>query len=722
MCGLCALSVCFLVLLGSNPLLLTVRPENFVVCMQRQEFSSSGSVQDSVARAISLVGVYLPLFTSSVVIVLPLLAEVMIYFASCRLEFVRGGAESRAFVEASSFSGIPESLLSDAADILHNTFNNSLELMILQRHLASSEGRFNVDRCRDVFVDDPEFETLMDLASVGAVVPIADDFVVQSTPEPLRKLHMRLGQCIPKHAFKLWEDGKALLFRLQDVVSLCLHFNNSHWTSKPFVDEGRYLFDCANIANGSTINSDYAFDLAEKRYLPLHHPTIIEILSGALLLARTWNCHLSDLRLWKDDIKGAFGQFNMDPSVCYLLATQIAVGIVMIYIAGMFGYHACPLIFGVFSRAIGRVLQRVCQGSVYVYVDDLIGFSHCSVASADQTAAQNVILRTFGPSSLAKKSLLPCSAGDVLGWFVDLDNGLVRPNDRATRKLMFAFFTVDMKAKRWPLQQCQMLASLAQRYSLALRGMHNFVQPLHSLCGLKGQDTSHARHAWRNVSSQAKFAVEMWRMVAICLYVDPLSLAVPIASLCSVGLASPDYYVISDAGPDMFGFAVYSPAGVLLWYSASSWPFERNDDFQNAKEFLAFLACILDLIGSVPFHRGCNIHWTGDNVASLSWVDENRCKSNFAQRAFMAFTFICLRFQIQVVEVKHRPGILMGAIDALSRGYAHDLDPLLFKSIDESVVILRLLAVCNPALLLEANLMDHHAALLCVFDAISTLV
>lgn len=721
-CLLICVTLLFIWLLGSNPLLLTVNPENFVVCMQRQEFSLCGSVQQSVARAISLVGVYLPLFTSSALVVLPLLAEVMVYFASCQLEFVKGGAESRAFSEASSFPGIPESLLSDAADTLCNTFNNSLELMILHQHVSSSDHRFNADRCRDVFVDDPEFDTLMDLATVGAVVPIPDDFVIQSTPEPLRQLHMRLGQCIPKHAFKLWEDGKALLFRLKDVVSLLLHFNNSHWTSKPFVDEGRYLFDCANIANGSTINSAYAFDLAEQRYLPLHHPTIIEILTGALLLARNWNCDLSDLRLWKDDIKSAFGQFNMDPSVCYLLATQIAAGIVMIYIAGMFGYHACPLIFGVFSRAISRVLHRVCQGSVFVYVDDLIGFSHFSVATADQAAAQDVILRTFGPSSLAKKSFLPSLSGDVLGWFVDLGNGLVRPNDRAIRKLMFAFFTVDLKAKRWPLQQCQMLASLAQRYSLALRGMHNFVQPLHSLCGLKNQDTSHARHTWRNVSSQAKFAVEMWRMVAICLYVEPLSLAVPIASLCSVGLGSPDYYVISDAGPDMFGFAVYSPAGVLLWYSALAWPFERDDNFQNAKEFLAFLACILDLIGSAVFHRGCNIHWTGDNVPSLSWVDSNRCKSNFAQRAFIAFTFLCLRFQIQVVEVKHRPGILMGAIDSLSRGYAHDLDPLLFKSIDESVVILRLLAVCNPALLLEANLMDHHEALLCVFDAISALV
>ena len=284
------------------------------------------------------------------------------------------------------------------------------------------------------------------------------------------------------------------------------------------MEEGRYLFDCANIAAGSSINSEFAFDMGEQKYLPLHHPTIIEILSGAIALAHRCNCQLSDLRLWKDDIRGAFGQFNMDPAVCYLLATQVAVGVVMIYVAGMFGLHICPLIFGVFSRAICRFLERVCQGSVHVYVDDLIGFTHVSEAAKDQAAAQDIITRTFGPASLAPKSLLPCVAGEVLGWFVDLEMKCIRPNDKAIRKLMFAFFTVDLRAKRWPLQQCQMLASLAQRYSLALRGMHNFVQPLHSLCGGPSKiESGSSTLTWRNVSSQAKFAVEMWRMAAICL-------------------------------------------------------------------------------------------------------------------------------------------------------------------------------------------------------------
>ena len=162
------------------------------------------------------------------------------------------------------------------------------------------------DACREVFLEDPEFDTLLSLATVGATVQVEDEFVVQDSPEPLRMLHLRLGQCIPQHAFKLWESSKALLFRMADLPKqLVLHYNNSHWTSKPDAETGRYLFDCANIANGSTINSEYAFEQAEEVYLKLSHPTILGILKSAVDLANSLHCPLSDLRLWKDDIKGA---------------------------------------------------------------------------------------------------------------------------------------------------------------------------------------------------------------------------------------------------------------------------------------------------------------------------------------------------------------------------------------------------------------------------------
>jgi hypothetical protein len=36
------------------------------------------------------------------------------------------------------------------------------------------------------------------------------------------------------------------------------------------------------------------------------------------------------------------------------------------------GFHACPLIFGLFSRATARVIALRCAGSVHIYVHDLL--------------------------------------------------------------------------------------------------------------------------------------------------------------------------------------------------------------------------------------------------------------------------------------------------------------------------------------------------------------
>ena len=673
-------------------------PTSYTVCMQRQVFSIPGGIIEAMTIAISLAVIYVPLFMPFTDVVLPSLSDVSIFFARCQREFVRGGAEKAACEAASSFEGIPSSLLSEAADILVDKFDGSLPDMIRDAQDSQRSGRFNESRCTQVFSGDPEFDTLLALATSGASVPIEEEFVLQSSPEPLRSLHLRLGNCIPQHALKLWQTGKALLFRIADLPrALLLHFNNSH--------------------------SVYAFDQAEKVYLPLSHPTILSILTSAVALANSLACPLSELRLWKDDIKGAFGQFNFDPISCYLLATQVATGVVMIYIAGCFGYHACPLIFGVFSRAISRALISLCSGVVYVYVDDLIGFSHMSVAVADQHAAQCLITDIFGPNSLAKKTLPPCLVGEVLGWTVDLEKEVIRPNDKAIRKLMFAFFMVDLTATHWPLQQCQMLASLAERYSLALCGMKNFVQALHNLTSLpKNEKQTFAHHTRKRmrVTSAAKFAVEMWRMVAVCLFVNPLCFAVSIRALVR-NKSSANLFLISDAGPDKAGFAVYCASGTLLFYSAYAWPFTRNDNYQNAKEFLAFLLALTSAVLQLNI-RDCCIHWTGDNSSALSWVNDEKCRSAFAQLAFTTYSFLCLRRNIYVQDVLHRPGHLMGSIDALSRSLPHDLDPLKELSFAGVGVFVELALLSDPILLNEKRVEDHHIALQKAFAVINKLV
>lgn len=234
------------------------------------------------------------------------------------------------------------------------------------------------------------------------------------------------------------------------------------------------------------------------------------------------------------------------------------------------------------------------------------------------------------------------------------------------------------------------------------------------------QTQAHQNRKRMRVTSAARFAVEMWRMVAICLFVDPLCFAVSIRSLVREKSFA-NLFLISDAGPDKAGFAVYCANGTLLYYSAYAWPFVRNDNYQNAKEFLAFLLALTSAVVQLNI-RDCCIHWTGDNSSALSWVNDEKCRSAFAQLSFTIYSFLCLRRNIYVQDVLHRPGHLMGAIDALSRSLPHDLDPLKEVSLDGVGLFVELALLCDPILLNESRVEDHHIALQKAFAVVNKLL
>ena len=98
--------------------------------------------------------------------------------------------------------------------------------------------------------------------------------------------------------------------------------------------------------------------------------------------------------------------------------------------------------------------------------------------------ARGLVDGVFGEGSAAlEKAVDPCLKADIIGWSIDLETETIRPSDKGIRKLMFAFYMVDALASHWPLTICQLLSSLAQRYSAALIGMRPFVSAFYEMCG-----------------------------------------------------------------------------------------------------------------------------------------------------------------------------------------------------------------------------------------------
>jgi hypothetical protein len=557
---------------------------------------------------------------------------------------------------------IPEEAVTNDVRDLESV--GSITELISSRQQQQAASRFNVFRCRQWFTGDEEWDNLFKLASTGAVIDVSLDFTPTTIPETPRPLLLKLQHTFSKHAYDLWKKGQALLLTLDAALASGLHFNPVHWTSKPGKPEGRFLCDLSNAEAGCVINDDSAKPMIDQRYGSVALPTIQEIVDNILRVAESAG-GLHNVRLWKEDIVGAFNQFNFAPNSARWLAFHIEDNVVLILFTGVFGWQGSPAVWAVFSRALLRAASRRSQGLIVVYVDDFIGISTADFAMEDQSALQKLVFGVFGPDAInLDKSVLPCVKCDCIGWTIDLPLSVLYPNEKGIRKLVAAFFSLDMKSKI-PQKKWQRLASLAERYSAGILGARPFVRSLHIAA---------AHVAPSHTTSETKMCIVVWRALALILLTNPLSLAVPLAWISSTGYHRFKYHVVTDAGPLGLGILIFDCAGNAITFASYRFPFEKrapNIDvvkesrFQNVREFMGVLLTLVcvNKLSSEP----CQIMWINDNMSALSWVKEDMTTSIGARWAFLAHTWFSILGHVSVTQVEHIPGIDMGAVDKLSR-------------------------------------------------------
>ena len=108
-------------------------------------------------------------------------------------------------------------------------------------------------------------------------------------------------------------------------------------------------------------------------------------------------------------------------------------------------------------------------------------------------------------------------------------------------RLFFEFFSIDLHLPQ-ALHSWQVLASLAERYSLGLFGMRSFVAPLHKMV-TRCLKNPQARY---HTSSASKFAVGMWRVISFIAFVDPSFVTVPLWSFTDKSVIfRPSFIIIS---------------------------------------------------------------------------------------------------------------------------------------------------------------------------------
>jgi hypothetical protein len=567
------------------------------------------------------------------------------------------GREERQSEEFCAQQHIPQTMWTRDLDRLRAA--GSLQSLVERQHAQQAPHRFNLDRCLHWFKDDPEFDKLQELARSGAIIDTPADFVHTTTPNPLRPIVRRMPNTFLYHAFKLWKANAALVVptaELGELAGCRLHYSDVHRIAKQKVFEGRFLGDCTNASSGSALNSEETKLLVAKRFGALCHPTIRELVRMILSVAhRAGGLH--NIRLWKEDISGAFGQFNYAALSAPLLAFAISDLLTLVHVTGMFGWTGSPYVFGVFTRALSRLLLRYIDGDMRMYVDDIMAASLTELAHSDQATAQRITNACISPSAInVTKTLPPSVAAEFIGWWIDLIRAIIRPSDRGIRKIVFAFFSVDASGTSViSCHQYQVMASLACRYSEYLTGARPFVRSLFRMSS-KSQVPS----------SSARISIIMWRVIGALLLNDPDCLALSLERAALDGDSPVDIRVISDAGPRALGLAIYTLEDVCLKHVSYALPFDARDPkYQNVREFMGVVLAMMLLIKLG--YRHTTVHWTGDNMSGLAWARDNMCNSDAALAIFTAYSWLSIKSGIVIVHVTHKAGVTMGDIDGLSR-------------------------------------------------------
>ncbi len=118
---------------------------------------------------------------------------------------------------------------------------------------------------------------------------------------------------VQKHACKLWEKGRGIVIRSDDIPAVerkSVAYHSSHWTSKSDDDPqkaaaGRWLLDY----------EEFLRDAAIKRYGKVELPTLAYILVSWLAYAAKENVPLSACEIEKNDVSSAYPQFDFNPVV-----------------------------------------------------------------------------------------------------------------------------------------------------------------------------------------------------------------------------------------------------------------------------------------------------------------------------------------------------------------------------------------------------------------------
>jgi hypothetical protein len=301
--------------------------------------------------------------------------------------------------------------------------------------------------------------------------------------------------------------------------------------------------DCSNAAPGAIpLNTETTKILGIERYQQVRLPTFREIMTQWNNQRHAAGLQWSDMWMFKADITGCFNQLHWTPEVSKLMGFMLNLTVVMIMLTCGFGVTVTPMAWSVVGDAMNRTVNARTPQPVYTFVDDFFGSGTRSETEIAQQITHDTIRGVLGHEGLSVKKNVFAQVAEILGILVDYTTGTVRPKDKAIEKMFYLLFSINAEEPQ-PLRYWQCIASITNMYAQTMLGMTAFVSPLVHM--------THRGHRSRRVAAtpNARFAIEVWRVVIVRAILNPASCAIPIEMYLQVIPDHVPHLIVSDASP-----------------------------------------------------------------------------------------------------------------------------------------------------------------------------
>ena len=268
----------------------------------------------------------------------------------------------------------------------------SLHDLILKRQREYQKNKFNFARWKEVFSKDAclhgDVSRLHELATTGSTLGVPTDFIPLYYPPPMRGQYKYLGNTYTAHVQSLLQKGCIIVLPLKAIDELNLKINfttSAWWAPKANKPEGRFCIDPTNAPNRYIgLNTPETLQTAIDKYVATNLPTLQSLITHQIIdVANKFKCPVSELTLYKSDIKSAFYSTIVNPSDVTLLSTRISETEFMLHISGSFGLNSQPVVFGLLGRNFNYKLQQVISGSTDIYIDDTCGSTRDDLVNHD---------------------------------------------------------------------------------------------------------------------------------------------------------------------------------------------------------------------------------------------------------------------------------------------------------------------------------------------------